>query len=50
MRIIVELPLADYTIYMNESATDRVENGGAEAVILRGETELRRIQTPAGPR
>ena len=45
---LADLPPADYTVYTDGSATDGVENGGAGAVIYRGETELRRIRTPAG--
>ena len=41
-------PPADYTVYTDGSATGGVENGGAGAVIFRGETELVRIRTPAG--
>ena len=45
---LAELPPADCTAYTDGSATDGVENGGAGAVIYRGETELRRIRTAAG--
>ena len=45
---LAQLPPADITIYTDGSATQGAENGGSGAVIFRGETELRRIQTPAG--
>ena len=45
---LVELPPPDYTIYTDGSATDGRENRRAETVICRGETELRKIRTPAG--
>ena len=45
---LAELPPADYTIYTDGSATEGAENGGAGVVIFRGETEIRRIRTPAG--
>ena len=35
---LAELPPADITIYTDGSATQGAENGGAGAVIFRGET------------
>ena len=45
---LAELPVGYYTIYMDESAADGVENVGAGAIIYRGKTELEKIQTTAG--
>ena len=35
-------------IQSSQHNTDRVENGGAGAIVYRGETELEKIRTPAG--
>ena len=48
-KTLAELSPADYILYYTDwSATDKVENGGAGAVIYRGEAELRRIRITAG--